>query len=164
MTDDFGDRAAFMERLGGIVILFAHVEQWLNEFLAHLLESNSALMHAITANISSAAVTDWCRTLLRVHHYPDEPPRDVMDLLGTIDGLRGERNALVHGLWTFDEPGTALVQTIKLDRSPVVNQLVVTLADLHELTIEIGEAQNALAVLGQRLGFPPEFSHHPPRK
>jgi hypothetical protein len=64
--DDFAVRAGLMERLGGVVILFAYVEQWLNEFLAHLLEGNSALMHAVTANVSSATVTNWCRTLLRV--------------------------------------------------------------------------------------------------
>jgi hypothetical protein len=111
-------------------------------------------MHAVTANVSSATVTNWCRTLLRVHHHPDEPPADIMELLDTIDGLRGERNALVHGLWKFDEPGTAIVQTIKLDRSPVINQQVVTLADLHELTLAIGEAKNAFDELGERLGFP----------
>jgi hypothetical protein len=49
--DDFAVRTGLMERLGGIVILFAYVEQWLNEFLAHLLEGNSALMHAVTANV-----------------------------------------------------------------------------------------------------------------
>jgi hypothetical protein len=155
--DDSAVRAGLMERLGGVVILFAYVEQWLNEFLAHLLEGNSALMHTVTANVSSATVTNWCRTLLRVHHHPDEPPADIMELLDTIDGLRGERNALVHGLWRFGEPGipgTAIVQTIKLDRSPVVNQQVVTLADLHELTLAIGEAKNALGELGKRLGFP----------
>src|SRR5438477_6765927 len=39
--------------------------------------------------------------------------------------LRGERNTLIHGLWKFDQPGAATVQTIKLDRSPVVNRLAV---------------------------------------
>ena len=67
--DDSAVRAGLMERLGGVVILFAYVEQWLNEFLAHLLEGNSALMHAVTANVSSATVTNWCRTLL-----PRAPP------------------------------------------------------------------------------------------
>jgi hypothetical protein len=156
MSDDFESRAGLMERLGGIVIVFSHLEQWLNELLSFLLEANPALMHTITTNVSSATVTDWIRTLLRVRHHPDEPPADIMELLVTIDGLRGERNALVHGLWTFDEPGTALVQTIKLDRSPVINQLIVTLADLHELTVAIGEAKDALGALGERLGFPPK--------
>lgn len=154
MTHDSEVRAAFMERLGGIVIIWAYLEQWLNEFLAHLLESKSALMHTITGNVSSATITDWCRTLLRVHHHPDEPPADIMELLMVIDELRSERNALIHGLWTFDELGTAIVQTIKLNRSPVVNQMVVTLTDLHELTTDIGEAKNALTALGERLGFP----------
>ena len=145
-----------MERLGGIVMIFAYLESWLNEFLGWLLEANPALMHTITVNVSSATITDWCRTLLRVHFHPNEPPSEIMELLTTIDGLRGERNTYVHGLWTFDSPeaGTAFVQTIKLDRSPVVNQLVVTLADLHELMIAIGEAKDALRALGERFGFP----------
>jgi hypothetical protein len=155
MTDD-SDK--LMLGLGGIVMLFAHVEQWLNEFLAFLLQANPGLMHAVTASVSSATVIDWCRTLLRAHHHPDDPPADIMELLVTIDGLRGERNALIHGLWMFDEPGTAIVQTIKLDRSPIVNGLVVTVADLHELVVAIGEAKNALSALGMRLGFPPKPS------
>lgn len=145
---------ALLVRLGGIVIRFAYVEQWLNEFLAHLLESKSALMHAVTVNVSSATITDWCRTLLRVHHHPDAAPADIMELLATIDGLRGERNVLIHGLWKFDQPGAAIVQTIKLDRSPVVNRLVVTIADLEELSVAIDEADDALSELGRRLGFP----------
>jgi hypothetical protein len=157
MNDDLSnDRAALMERLGSIVILWTYVEQWLNELLTYLLEANPALMHTITVNVSSSTIADWVRTLLRAHSYPAQPEAEIMELLRSIDELRGERNALIHGAWTFDEPGTAVVQTIKLDRSPVVNELVVTLADLHELAIEIGEAKNALAALGQRFGFPPK--------
>jgi hypothetical protein len=52
------DRAAFMERLGGVVMLFAHLESWLNEFLGWLLEANPALMHTITVNVSSATITE----------------------------------------------------------------------------------------------------------
>ena len=75
---------ALMIRLGGIVMVFSRLEQWLNEFLAHLLEANSALMHTITVNVSSATVTDWTRTLLRVLHHPNEPPAKIMELLVTI--------------------------------------------------------------------------------
>jgi hypothetical protein len=89
-----------------------------------------------------------------VHHHPDAAPADIMELLATIDGLRGERNVLIHGLWKFDQPGAAIVQTIKLDRSPVVNRLVVTIADLEELSVAIDEADDALSELGRRLGFP----------
>ena len=100
--------------------------------------------------------------LLKLRHHPGDPPADIMELLVTIHGLRGERNALIHGLWSFGEPGTAIVQTIKLDRSPVVNGLVATVAGLDELTVVINEARDALRKLGRRLGFPRIPPGHPP--
>ena len=156
MSDD--PDVALLAGLGGIVMLFSRVEGWLNEYLAHLLQAKSALMHAVTVNVSNATITDWIRVLLRVKHHPGEPPDEIMQLLTTVDELRSERNTLVHGMWTFGEPGTAVVQTIRLDRSPVIRQLLVTIADLEELSGAITEATNALSKLGAREGFP----HMPP--
>jgi hypothetical protein len=150
-----------MSRFGGIVILWAYVEQWLGGILGHLLESNPALFHVVTNGVSNSTVVDWLRTLIRAHEYPDEPPREIMDLLTTVDELRAERNALVHGLWKFGEPGTALVQTIKLERSEIIKHEIVTLADLDELFVAIRETKEGVEALGARFGYPPMVPGHP---
>jgi hypothetical protein len=153
MSDQPAESDDLLPRLGGIVVLWAHVENWLGELLAFLLEANPALMHVVTDNVSSSTICDWIRTLLQAPNMPIEPP-DVLALLGDIDKLRAERNALIHGTWAFDEPGTALVRTIKWSRAEVINDTVVTALDLEELAAEITDALNRLRELGGRYGFP----------
>ena len=51
------------------------------------------------------------------------------ETLTEINELRAERNALIHGVWaTTTEPGTALVQTVRLQRRQVVQGELVTTA------------------------------------
>jgi hypothetical protein len=46
----------------------------------------------VTRTERSPCGNSRCRVLLKVHHHPDDPPSDIMDLLTTVHGLRGERN------------------------------------------------------------------------
>lgn len=148
------DADDMLSRLGGIVVLWAHVEHWLSELLTALVEANPALMYVVTGNVSASTVAAWIRTLLDVRGDTDSIAQEVRQLLQTIDELRSERNTLIHGLWAFDTPDTALVQTVRWERAEVVKQEVVTLADLDELSTAISEALEALRALGARHGFP----------
>jgi hypothetical protein len=125
--------------LGTVVSRWSYVDAYMAEFLAFLLQANPALMYVVTANVSASTVSDWIRTLLRVKHIPNEPPEEIMSLLADIDRIRGERNALVHGLWTPHVSGSAEVQTVKWDRSEIVKVELVTRSDLDELVIDIAE-------------------------
>jgi hypothetical protein len=154
MIGAFGDSDnALMLRLGGIVILWSHLENWLGELLSYLLGANPALMHVVIDNVSSSTVTDWIRTLLQAPNVPIPASAELNALLTEIDNLRAERNALVHGKWMFEDE-VALVQTIKWSRAEVVNQTVVTKLDLEQLSASIGEALDAFRELGIRYRFP----------
>ena len=124
------------------------------EFLAFLLQASPALMYVVTASVSASTVSDWIRTLLRARHIPNEPPEEIMSLLTDIDRIRGERNALVHGLWRSHVSGSALVQTVKWDRSEVVKDELVTRTDLDELIMEVGEVTGKLQGIAKQYGFP----------
>jgi len=144
-----------LSRLGMIVYRWSYVEMLMAEFLSFLLKADPALMYVVTENVSTSTVADWIRTLLIVRHIPHEPPAEIMELLKTVDGLRGERNSLVHGLWSPGHvAGSAEIQSVRWERSEVVKTELVTLADLDELSIEIAEATSELIALGQRYGFP----------
>jgi hypothetical protein len=155
MTDQPDDDGV-MTALGGIVMLWAYVDEWLGALAGHLLEANPALFHIVSNNVSASTVTDWLRTLLHAHAHPDGADRADLDLLTVIDGLRAERNALMHGLWQPGiEPGIWTVQTIRLERAEIIKKEVVTFADLEELKVAITEAKEAVEALGRRFGYPP---------
>jgi len=140
--------------LGTVVSRWTYVDWYMAEFLSFLLQANPAFMYVVTANVSASTVSDWIRTLLRVRHIPNEPPEEIMSLLVDIDRIRGQRNALVHGLWRPHVSGSAVVQTVKWDRSEVVKDELVTRADLYELVMEIGEVTGKLQRIAEQYGFP----------
>jgi hypothetical protein len=126
----------------------------MGEFLSFLVKGNPALMYVITNNVSGSTIANWIRTLLVVLHGDEELPKDITDLIATIDELRHERNALVHGLWSPHAPAVAEVQTIRWERREVIKIELVTKADLEHLAHDIDDAIGALAALGRRYGFP----------
>jgi hypothetical protein len=146
--------ADLMAGLGTVVSQWAYIDYLMGEFVAFLVDGNPALMYVITNNVSASTLADWARTLLPVKYQADESIDEIRSLLGEIDRLRAERNALAHGLWSPHVPGSANVQTVRWERSEVIKIELVTVRDLEELAHDIDEAGNALAALGRRLGFP----------
>jgi hypothetical protein len=146
--------AELMVGLGTVMTQWAYIDYLMGEFVAFLVEGKPALMYVITNNVSASTITDWVRTLLAVVYKDDESIDEIRSLLANIDRLRGERNALAHGLWSPHIPGAAKVQSIRWDRAEVIKVELVTVRDLEELTHDIDEAGAALAAFGRRLGFP----------
>jgi hypothetical protein len=146
--------AALMTGLGTVIARWAYVDQLMGEFLSFLAQGNPALMYVITNNVSGSTIADWIRTLLVARYSGEEPPKEITDLLTSIDDIRRERNALVHGLWSPHAPDVAEVQTIRWERREIVKIELVTKADLEHLVHDIDDAIDALAALGKRYGFP----------
>ena len=146
---------ALLEGLGRIVVHWAGVDALVNEFWTHLMMASRGSAYVVTANVSSATVTDWVRTLMHMRFTNENTLANLTLLLNRVDELRAERNALVHGLWTthMTDPSTAVVQTVRWTRAEVIKHEVVTVADLNELSNDIMEMLNELSAIGLQLGF-----------
>lgn len=143
-----------LAKLGEIVAEWGYVEMMVGELVAFLVSADPALMYIITNNFSASTLSDWARTLLRVRSMPDDPPKEVTDILAEADELRAERNALVHGLWSPHTKGAATVQTLKWERAEVIKVEVVTLADLDDFLLRAMALRESLFDLRTRWGFP----------
>lgn len=75
-------------------------------------------------------------------------------LFDRIDKVRGERNVYIHGVWgPGPTEGTAVVQTVKLDRTEWVRTELVTGADLKEVFEDIKSVSDELSMIAKDLGF-----------
>ena len=147
---------ALLERLGCLVVWWAFVETLVADlFVATLTRGNATqpidpgTLAIVTKNVSQATLTDWIRTMIDVRYTPANEAKKIRDLLNEVDELRAERNALVHGLWGNDRspPGTAMVQTIRLERREMIHDLLITPTDLDVLI------ERTLDVIHQLLAF-----------
>jgi hypothetical protein len=138
-----------LQRFALVIIQWSQVEAHFNEILAWLLEADSGFLNLVTQNTSGATQIGWMRTLFD-GRFKDGPFKTkAAALLDDIDTLRIERNGLAHGIWSpGPEMDTALVQTLKLERTEIIRDELVTLADLNDLSAELrrnpGSAQGAL--------------------
>jgi hypothetical protein len=91
---------------------------------------------------------------VHVHKQPDL--QEVIDLVKRTEELRGDRNALVHGLWNPEgcEPGSCLVNTARWERNEVIREWLVTTAELDGLLGDIQEWIADYITLGRKFGFP----------
>ncbi len=144
------------ERLGQIVIRWSGLEAWLSHLLAHLVNADQGGMAVVTTNVASSTQMQWILTLLSIHAPKQPELQEVIDLVKRADELRGDRNALVHGIWdaTGCEPKTCLVHTVKWERNEVIREWMVTPADLDELVSEINEWIADFMEVGKKFGFP----------
>jgi len=142
--------------LGQIVIRFASVEDWLALLLATLVGADPAPMAVVTTNTANSSHIQWILTLLSIHIHKQPELQEVVDLVKRADELRGERNPLVHGIWdpTNCEPGTCLVNTARWERTEVIRNRVVTVADLTELVSDIDEWIADFVAIGKKFAFP----------
>src|SRR5690606_24226857 len=139
------------------VVAWSHLEHRVSDFFIALTESNPGSMIVVTANVSQNTITGWIRTLLDVYALPEDLTEEIRETLDEVDYLRAQRNALVHGHWTTSsEPGSAAVQTMRLERSFIANSLVVTPDDLCGLMREIQDVTIKLRDLFGRLPRSPE--------
>lgn len=143
-----------LEGLGIVVQRWAYVEALEGEFLAYLTGATGGNLYVVTQAVSGKSITTWLRALadLRLDHK--ETRERVLDLLSRIDDARGERNALVHGLWSpGPESMTARVQTVKITRNEMIITTLVTVSDLADLRERIGEIITELVLVGANAGW-----------
>lgn len=129
--------AEIRQTLGDIVIAWSRVEGLIAELLTFLLKADPGSMYVLNQDIASSTQIKWIRVLAQQNFHP-AALEQLNDLLSRLDVARGERNAYVHGLWgPGPTEGTAMVQTIKLDRTEVIKMELVTVSDLNELFSDI---------------------------
>jgi hypothetical protein len=147
------------KRLGQIVIRWSTVEAWIASILANATNADPGAMQVVTANVSTSTQIQWIKTLLSVHEHKDPELSEVTALLNRADEIRADRNALVHGIWNPAgcEPGTCLINTARLERSEIIRNSLVTIADLDELRDRIDEWIAEFIELGKRIGFPRKY-------
>jgi hypothetical protein len=143
-----------LEGLGRVVINWSAAEAYLAEFLSFLLKADSGAMYVLNQTVASSTQLSWIRTLAKDRFSDPELLGRLDDLFERIDAAREDRNAYVHGVWGTDsEPETALVQTVRLNRTAIVELELVTRADLDDLADRLAEIVGELDSLGERLGF-----------
>jgi len=142
------------QALGDIVISWSRVEALLAEFLSFLLKADPGYMYVLNQDVASSTQLKWI-SLLCEARFKDEPTKELLrELFIRISSARGERNGYVHGWWTpGDIAGTAMVQTIKIDRPEIARNELATSADLNDLSVEIEALGDELRAIGIKLGF-----------
>lgn len=143
----------FLQLLGLIVIRWSLVENWVNDLFVSMTEGEPGYMYVVTANVSQNSIIGWIRTLIDIKRPPLDLVTEMQEVLTEIDEIRAERNALIHGLWgTEGAPGSVRVQTVRLERTAIVKDEVVTAADLHDLIDRILEVAVRLKAILIRCG------------
>jgi hypothetical protein len=142
--------------LGRVVMRWSALEYWTTLLLGTLLHADQAAMSVIGNSVSISTQSKWIRALLAGKPEEKEAADQIIELLSRADDLRSERNEFVHGMWdeTDCEPGTALVQTVNLDRREIIRSRLVTFQDIYDLIGEIDMWIDDYVALGRKLGFP----------
>jgi hypothetical protein len=142
-----------LRRFGLFIVHFALIEKLLADLFVRLTEGEPGSMIVVTANVSQTSLSDWIRTLLDLRPSPQDWANEIRDTLTELDTLRGERNALVHGLWSTVGPAhSVIVQTVKLDRREVIKERVLTTADINDLIQDGLDVMNRLRAILRSLG------------
>jgi hypothetical protein len=145
--------AEITQGLGEIVIAWSRVEALLAEFLSYLLQADPGSMYVLNQDIAGSTQLKWIRTLAQ-KFTNENTQKGLATLFDRIDKVRGERNVYIHGVWgPGPEEGTAIVQTVKLDRAEWVRTELVTGPDLKEVFEDIKSVSDELSVIAKQLGF-----------
>ena len=151
-TDDID--AALLEGLGRICAHWSVVEAHLGALLAHMMAADHLNMHLVTQSVSGKTITNWLRTLIDIYVNDVQTLEFLREILRETDEIASERNAYVHGLWEPGiECGTALVNSLRLDRSEILKDEFTTAADLQDLVDRIREISSKLQRIGVHLGY-----------
>ncbi|WP_455387424.1 hypothetical protein [Petrachloros mirabilis] len=151
-TDDID--ADLLESLGRICVHWSVVEAHLGALLAHMMTADHLNMHLVTQSVSGKTITNWLRTLVDIYVDDSQTTELLREILRETDELASERNALVHGLWEpGPDKGTAIVNSLRLDRSEILKDEFTTTADLQDLIDRIREISAKLQMIGVHLGY-----------
>ena len=120
---------------GRIITQWSYAEASLSHLVAFLTGAQPHLLHMVTQDVSASSLVGWARSLVRALVPSNSPDHArLLALLGECDSVRADRNNLVHGMWKpGTEPGTAVVRTIKTDRSDIILDALWTSHDLTDL-------------------------------
>lgn len=147
----------FMQRLGALAISWALIDKLISHMFIGMIDGNDGSMYVITENVTSKTISEWIGTLVDSHGCSQpEYAEHIKEVFKNIEIPRATRNALIHGLWsaTHAEPGSVIVQTVRLERAEIVKGEVVTLADLDAYIDEAQEIAAQLHEVMTTLGFP----------
>lgn len=149
--------AELLQKLGKLVTSWALVDQYMAHLFIGMVEGEPGSLYVVTENVSCNTISDWIGTLLDARSI--DPPGyadKIREAIQEACDLRGQRNALVHGLWSTGhaEPGSVMVQTIRLERAEVVKGELVTGADLDELIDRISIVASDLETIIREMDFP----------
>lgn len=142
--------------LGRVIVRWSALEYWITLLLGTMLRADQAAMSVVGNSVSVSTQSKWIRALLAGKPEEQAAADEINELLRRADDLRAERNEFVHGIWdeTNCEPGTALIDTVNLERVEIIRSRLVTPQDLDDLVGEIDLWIDDYVVLGRKLGFP----------
>ena len=144
------------EALGRVVVVWSSIEAIVAEWLAYMLEANPGNMYVFSQTSSVEAQLKWIRILAGLKFTHPNTTEKLADLFKRLDEAREDRNAYVHGVWnTLCEPGTVLIQSVRLSRVEIVRQELATRSDFDDLLIRLEDIRTELLYLGNALGFLP---------
>lgn len=127
--------AEILQGLGEFVVFWGLLEAIVADLFVATISSKIDNLQVVTKSVSASTISGWIRTMINIRPTSPEVSAEIASILNEYDGIRAERNALVHGIWGTDKsgPGTAMVQSIRLDRAiPAVDTLI-TASDLRDL-------------------------------
>jgi hypothetical protein len=145
-----------LDALGAFIVRWSYIDRMISSAFVNVLGADRALSYVFTQSTNAATIQGWLRNAIefRALKYPVENLKDFQALLTHVDEVRAERNALIHGLWERGPaPNTAIVQTVRLERSEVLKEELVTLGDLVDLDHDALRIINDLSAWFVTLGL-----------
>ncbi|MDP3938239.1 MAG: hypothetical protein Q8R92_08895 [Deltaproteobacteria bacterium] len=124
-----------LQELGQFVVFWGLLEGIVADLFVATISSDIGNLFVVTKSVSASTISGWIRTTINFRKTPEAAREEVTSMLDEYDRLRGERNALIHGMWGTDKsgPGTVMVQTIRLDRAVPAVDTLITASDLRDL-------------------------------
>jgi hypothetical protein len=134
--------------IGMVACEWAHVEQMLQLFVAHLAHVSSETGHKIATDMGNVSLLNLVLALARDDDMEDDkqPPihQHLSSLAEYINELRGRRNRTVHGDWIKDRPGRSVSMKLTA-KGQLKSQLLYTSpADSISLALKIAQLRDKL--------------------
>ena len=150
---DLGIDPSLLALTGRIITQWSYAEASLSHLVAFLTGAQPHLLHMVTQDVSASSLVGWARSLVRALVPSNSPDHArLLALLGECDSVRADRNNLVHGMWKpGTEPGTAVVRTIKTDRSDIILDALWTRHDLMDLLNRVNAVAGEMAYIVARM-------------